>query len=339
MTAPDPSIELMRLINGYQVSQALHVAAMLGVADQPKDGPKPYGAVAQACGAHPSSLYRLLRALAAVGVFHESDNKEFSLTPLGVCLTSDAPGSTRNYARWIGQRGQWGSWGNLLHSIKSGESALGFTYGTDASTYRMQHPDEQAVFDSAMTGNSRTEAQAVLEAYDFSQFGCIVDVGGGQGLLLKTILLACPGSRGILFDQPQVIASANEALTSPELAYRCQLVSGNFLESVPAGGDVYIMKVILHDWNDQTSIEILRTCRRAMSDMATLVVVERVIGPPNEMPEGKFSDLNMMVQYAAMERTRQEFEKLLKNGGFIMAEVIPTRSPLSVIVAQPMSIA
>lgn len=336
MTPIDPSIELMRLINGYQVSQALHAAATLGVADYLKDGPKPYDAVAQACGAHPLSLYRLLRALAAVGVFHESDNKEFSLTPLGICLTSDGPGSTRNYARWIGQRGQWGSWGNLLQSIKSGESALAFTYGTDAWTYRMQHPAEQAVFDSAMTGNSRTEAQAVLEAYDFCRFGCMVDIGGGQGLLLKTILLACPGSRGILFDQPQVIASADQALRSPELGERCQLVAGNFLDSVPAGGDLYLMKVILHDWDDRTSIEILRTCRRAMSVTATLLVIERVIGPPNEMPEGKFSDLNMMVQYAAMERTRQEFDDLLRNGGFRLKEIIPTRSPQSIIIAQPM---
>ena len=337
MTATDPSIELMRLINGYQISQALHVAATLGVADQLKDGPKSYDAVAQASGAHPSSLYRLLRALAAVGVFQESDNKEFSLTPLGVCLTSDASGSTRNYARWIGQRGQWGSWGNLLHSIKSGESALGFTYGTNAWTYRMQHPDEQAVFDSAMTGNSRTEAQAVLEAYDFTRFSCVVDIGGGQGRLLKTILRACPDSRGILFDQPQVVASADPALTSPDLSQRCQLVAGSFFEAVPTGGDVYVMKVILHDWDDRTSIDILRTCRRAMSAAATLVVVERVIGPPNEMPEGKFSDLNMMVQYAAMERTRQEFDNLLKNGGFNMTEIIQTRSPQSIIVARPTS--
>ena len=335
MTATDPSIELMRLINGYQVSQALHVAATLGVADHLKDGPKPCHAVAEACGAQPLSLYRLLRALAAVGIFHESDNKEFSLTPLGVCLTSDGRGSTRNYARWIGQRGQWGSWGNLLQSIKSGESALGLTYGTDAWTYRTQHPDEQAVFDSAMTGNSHTEAQAVLEAFDFSRFGCVVDIGGGQGLLLETILLACPGSHGVLFDRPQVIASADQTLTSPELRERRQLVGGSFLESVPAGGDVYVMKAILHDWEDRTSIEILRTCRRAMSATATLIVIERVIGPPNEMPEGKFSDLNMMVQYAAMERTRQEFDDLLRNGGFKLTEIIPTRSPQSIIVAQP----
>jgi len=336
MIATDSSIELMHLINGYQVSQALQVAATLGVADQLKDGPKYYDAVARACGTHPTSLYRLLRALAAVGVFHETGNKEFSLTPLGVCLTSDAPGSTRNYARWIGTPGQWRPWGNLLHSIKSGESAVRFTFGTDAWTYRMQHPEEQEVFDSAMSGNSRSEAQAVLEAYDFSQFGCVADVGGGQGLLLKAILLACPATRGILFDQPQVIASADQMLASAGLAQRCQIVAGSFFESVPENGDVYVMKVILHDWDDRTSIDILRTCRRAMLPMATLVVIERVVGPPNEIPEGKFSDLNMMVQYGALERTRQEFHDLLKRGGFEITEVVPTRSPLSIIVAQPM---
>jgi len=334
MTAPDPSVDLMGMINGYQVSQALHVAASLGVADHLKDGQKSYDVVARACGAHPPSLYRLLRALAAVGVFHETGNKEFSLTPLGVCLTSDAPGSRRNYARWIGTPGQWRSWGNLLHSIKSGESASEFTHGKDAWTYRMEHPEEQGVFNSAMTSNSRSEAQAVLEAYDFSRFECIVDVGGGQGLLLKEMLLAYPAARGLLLDQPQVITSADKVLASAGLAQRCQIIAGSFLESVPEDGDVYVMKAILHDWDDPASIDILRTCRRAMSPSATLVVIERVVGPPNESPEGKFSDLNMMVQYGALERTRQEFHDLLRSGGFQMTEVVPTRSPLSIIVGQ-----
>jgi O-methyltransferase/methyltransferase family protein len=335
MTAPDPATELMRLINGYQVSQALHVAATLGVADQLKDGPKSYEVVAQACGGHSTSLYRLLRALAAVGLFHEDANKQFSLTPLGLCLTSDAPRSTRNYARWIGTPGQWGSWGNLLQSIKSGESAVRFTYGIDAWTYRRDHPEEQAIFDSAMTGNSRSEAQVVIDAYDFSQFGSIVDVGGGQGVLLKAILLACPATRGILFDQPQVIASADQ--TPAELADRYQMVAGSFFDSVPENGDVYIMKVILHDSEDARSIEILRTCRRAMHPAAALIVIERVVGLPNEMPESKFSDLNMMVQYGAMERTHQEFNDLLKSGGFEITDVCPTRSPLSIIMAKPIA--
>jgi hypothetical protein len=325
------------MINWYQVSQALHVAASLGVADHMKDGQKSYDVLAQACGAHPPSLYRLLRALAAVGVFQETGDKEFLLTPIGVCLTSDARGSQRNYARWIGTPGQWGSWGNLLHSIKTGESASEFTHGKDAWTYRMQHPEEQAVFNSAMTSNSRSEAQAVLEAYDFSRFGCVVDVGGGQGLLLKEILLACPAAHGILFDQPQVIASAHQMPISAELAQRYRLVAGSFFESVPENGDAYLMKAILHDWDENRSKEILRACRRAMPTKATLLVIERVVDPPNEGPEGKFSDLNMMVQYAALERTRQEFHDLLKITGFQMTEIVPTRSPMSIIVAQPMS--
>src|SRR5215470_3523246 len=287
MAAPDPSAELMRMINWYQVSQALHVAAALGVADQLKDGQKSCDVVARACGAHPRSLYRLLRALAAVGVFHEAANKEFSLTALGVCLTSDAPGSPRNYARWIGTPGQWQSWGNLLHSIKSGESGSEFTHGKDAWTYRMQHPEEQAVFNSAMTSNSRSEAQAVLEAYNFSRFDCIVDVGGGQGLLLKEILLACPAARGILFDQPQVIASAHQVPTSAELAQRYRLVAGSFFESVPENGDAYLMKAILHDWDDSRSKEILRACRRAMPTKATLLVIERSCWSAKRRPRGQ----------------------------------------------------
>jgi hypothetical protein len=333
VTAPDPSNELMQMINWYQVSQALHVAATLGVADHLKDGPKPYDIVARTCGAHPASLYRLLRALAAVGVFRETSNKEFSLTPLGACLASDAPGSRRNYARWIGTPGQWQSWGNLLHCIKSGESAAEYTHGKDAWTYRRQHPEEQAIFNDAMTGNSRSESRAVIEAYDFSRFGCIVDVAGGQGLLLKDILLACPSVRGVLFDQPDVIASARQLPT--ELARRCQFVAGSFFEAVPPNGDAYLMKAILHDWDDAKSIEILRTCRRAMSPTAALIVIERVVGPPNESPDGKFSDLNMMVQYAGLERTLQGFNDLLVDGGFELVEVVPTRSPMSIIVGKP----
>jgi hypothetical protein len=333
--AADPSAELLRLINGYQVSQALHVAATLGVADNLKDGPKPCEALARACGAHPPSLYRLLRALAAVGVFRETGCKTFSLTPLGVCLAGDAPGSRRDYARWIGTPGQWRPWGDLLHSIRSGEGAARFTLGMDVWTYRSQHPEEGAAFDAAMTAHSRAEARTVVEAYEFSRFGCIVDIGGGQGHLLAAILLACPGARAILFDQPQVVAAADQALAPAGLAQRCEVVGGDFFRSVPAGGDAYVMKSILHDWDDRAATDILRTCRRAMPATATLLAVERVVGPPNEDREGKLYDLNMLVQYGALERTRREFRDLLEVGGFELTEVVPTRSPLSIIVARP----
>jgi len=335
-SATDPSAELMRLINGYQVSQALQVAATLGVADHLKDGPRPSDVLARACGAHPASLYRLLRALAAVGVFHEGGGEEFSLTPLGVCLTGDAPGSRRDYARWIGTPGMWRSWGDLLHSVRTGEDATRSAFGVDAWTYRGQHPEERAVFDAAMTALSRAEAGAVLEACDFGRFGRVVDVGGGEGHLLKAILLACPGARGVLFDRPEVAAAAERVFAAAGLARRCEVVSGDFFRSVPGGGDAYVMKSVLHDWDDGAAADILRACRRAMPAAATLLAVERVVGPPNEDPNGKLFDLNMLVQYGALERTREEFEDLLARGGFGLVEVVPTRSPLSVIVARPM---
>jgi O-methyltransferase domain/Dimerisation domain len=334
----DPSAELMRLINGYQISQALHVAAALGVADHLKDGPQPSDALARACGAHPVSLYRLLRALAAVGVLREAEGWNFSLTSLGRYLTGDAPGSRRDYARWIGTPGQWRSWGDLLHSIRSGESATRFTWGVDAWTYRGQYPEERAVFDTAMTALSRAEAGAVIEAYDFGQFGCVVDVGGGEGHLLAAILLTCPAARGVLFDRPEVAAAAERVLASAGLAQRCQVVSGDFFRSVPGGGDAYMMKSVLHDWEDGAAADILRTCRHAIPATATLLVVERVVGPPNQDPTGKFFDLNMLVQYGALERTREQFGDLLCGGGFDLVEVVPTRSPLSVIVARPMAV-
>jgi hypothetical protein len=333
MNSSDPSAELLRLINGYQISQAVHVAALLAVADHLKDGPKSADVLARACGAHPRSLYRLLRALAAIGVFHENDDMEFSLTPVGFCLTSDAVGTRRNWAQYIGQPGTWHAWGNLLHSIRSGEGAYPVTHGMDAWSYRRQHLEEQAVFDGAMTGNSLAHARAVIEAYDFKTFSRIVDIGGGQGLLLREVLLACPASRGVLFDQPQVVASTT-LKTTPGLENRVETLAGSFFDAIPPGADAYVMKVILHDWDDDKAIEILRACSRAMSPTATLVVIERVIGPPNQIPEAKFSDLNMLVSHGALERTREEFDGLFAKGGLRLDRVIPTRSPLSVIVGR-----
>lgn len=333
--APDPSVELMRLINGFQISQALHVAAVLGVADHLADGPQPGDRLAQACGAHPDALYRLLRALAAIGVVHETEDRRFSLTALGTGLRADAPGSRRDYARWIGTPGMWRSWGNLLHSVRTGQGAGEFTFGIDAWTYRDRHPEEQAVFDAAMTGLSLGEARAIIEAYDFGRFRRIIDIGGGEGHLLKAILLACPDASGILFDQPKVAGSAGQVLAAAGLTERCQAVGGDFFQSVPGGGDAYIMKSILHDWDDAAASSILRSCRRAMPAGATLIAIERVIGPRNQDPNSKFFDLNMLVQYGARERTEQEFRTLLKHSGLELVEVIATRAPLSMIIAKP----
>ena len=233
MSTSDPSAELLRLVNGFQISQALHVASLLAVADYLKDGPKSADVLARACDAHPRSLYRLLRALASIGVFHEND-MEFSLTPVGFCLTSDAVGTRRNWAQYIGGPGNWHAWGDLLHSIKSGEGAYPLTHGMDAWSYRQQHPEEQAVFDSAMTGNSLGHARAVLQAYDFKPFSRIVDIGGGQGLLLREVLLACPASRGVLFDQPQVV-EFDDIDDNAGIGKSCGNVGRKFLRNYPPG--------------------------------------------------------------------------------------------------------
>lgn len=331
MNTLDPSAELMRMINGYQVSQALHVAAALGVADILKDGPLSCEIIAKECGAHPGALYRLMRALASVGVFHEQENKEFALTRVGQCLTSDSVDTRLNWARFVGRPGPWHVWGNLLHSIKTGDAAYVVTHGLDSWAYRKNNPDEQMSFDSAMTGNSTSQARAVLAAYDFGQFARIIDVGGGQGLLLKEVLLACPATHGVLFDQPQVVATAGSVLAVPGLEGRVEIQPGSFFEQIPRGCDAYILKFILHDWNDERALEILRTCHKSMSSNATLIVIERIVGPPNEVPEGKFSDLNMLVSHGALERTQFEFADLFRRGGFELTEVVPTRSPLSII--------
>jgi hypothetical protein len=278
-----------------------------------------------------------MRALAAIGVFNETASKEFSLTMVGLCLTGDSIGSRRNWARFVGRPGPWRVWGNLLHSIRSGEAAYPITHGTDSWSYRNQNPEEQASFDSAMTGNSLSQARAVIEGYGFKKFGRIIDIGGGQGLLLREILLACPSSSGVLFDQPQVVASAGDILAAAGLDQRVEVVAGSFFAAMPSGGDAYVMKAILHDWDDHKAAEILRMCRRAMAPTAVLIVIERVIGPPNAVPEGKFSDLNMLVTHGALERTQEEFSELFRRADFELTEVVPTRSPLSVILGKPTS--
>jgi hypothetical protein len=227
----------------------------------------------------------------------------------------------------------WRSWGNLLHSIRTGEGAALFTFSVDAWTYRAEPSDERVVFDAAMTDLSLAEAEAILKACDFGRFGCVVDIGGGEGHLLKAILLACPSVRGILFDQQQVVESAEQVLAAPGLLDRCQAVGGDFFQVIPGGGDAYVMKSVLHDWDDGAAATILRNCRNAMPPAATLLVIERVVGPPMRTRTASSSTLNMLVQYGALERTRQEFEALFKRGGFDLINIVPTSSALRVLIA------
>ena len=334
MTAIDPAVELMRLTNGYQVSQAIHIAATLGVADLLEDKPRSNDELASLTGVHNGSLYRLLRALASVGVFHEDDKRQFSLTPMGRCLRSDSETPVGPWAVLIGRPYIWQAWAHLLHSVRTGENAFRHLHGESVWTFRAQHPEEGAIFDQAMNAISRSVVDALVSAYDFSGHSHIVDVGGGQGQLLAGILSALPQIRGTLFDQPHVVVRAKDLLARENVTDRCDVIAGSFFEGIPVNGDTYILKGILHDWDDDATLSILRICRQSISIGRKLLIVERLIAPPNAAPNGKFSDLNMLVLPGGAERTRQEFESLLTAANFRLIRTMPAGPTLTIIEAE-----
>jgi hypothetical protein len=325
--------ELRRLINGCQVSQALSVAATLGVADLLAAGPRTSDDLALESGADPDALYRLLRALAAVGVLREEDERRFALTALGEPLRSDVPGSLAGWAEFVGRPAFWQSWGALLHSVRTGENAFRHVHGADVWSWRAERPDENAAFDRAMASLTGGVDRALLEAYDFGRFGTVVDVGGGNGTLLASLLGAYPAMRGILFDQPQVTDSAEDVLGAAGVADRARVVGGSFFDGVPEGGDAYVLKAIVHDWEDPEAIAIMQACRRAASDGAVLLLIERDLGAPNEAPGAKLSDLNMLVNPGGRERSLEEYAALLDAAGFRLVAATPTASGLSVFEA------
>jgi hypothetical protein len=330
-----PSATLRRLVNGYQASQALHVVATLGVADHLADGPRTSDELAAAVGAHAPSLYRILRALATVGVFREEDGRRFALTDVGECLRSDAEEPVGGWAAMVGRPYVWAAWGELLHAVRTGENAFEHVHGVDAWTYRTRDPDEGAIFDRAMSDLARRAHSSTLAAFDFSRFGTVVDVGGGNGALLVALLGAHPEMRGVLLDLPHAVAAAQRAIAAAGLEGRCEAVAGSFFDGVPAGGDAYVLRAILHDWDDPEATAILRRVREACSGDATLVVIERDLGAPNELPETKFSDLNMLVIPGGRERTVGEYGALLAAAGFGLVESRPAGFGLHVMVGSP----
>lgn len=331
---PDPATTIRRLAEGYQVSQAIHVAATLGIADLLAGGSRTSDDLAESTRTHPPTLYRLLRALASVDVLRELDGRRFELTPLGERLRSDAPDSIAGWAAFIGRPYYWQAWAGLLHSVRTGENAFRHVHDTDVWTYRSSRPDESAIFDRAMTSLSRRSNAALLADYDFGRFRKIVDVGGGNGALLAAIVAAHPHLEGVLFDQPQVVARAPALLEGAGVADRCRIVAGSFFESVPSGADAYLLRAVIHDWEDGESIRILEVVRRALRADGNLLLIERVIGPPNEGRDAKFSDLNMLVGPGGRERTREEFAALLEAAHFRLTRVVGTGA-YSVVEAVP----
>ncbi len=335
MAAETPAAQLLRLVNGYQLSQALHVAAALGVADRITGEARAVDELAREIGAQPRALYRLLRALAAAGVLSEEEGERFALTPLGEPLRSDHPASLAAWALLIGRPYHWQSWGHLLHGVRTGESAFNALHGVDVWKWRAAHPEESASFDRAMTANSRGAEAAILAAVDFSRFARIVDLGGGQGAFLAAILRAHAKAHGVVFDQAHVVSGAGAVLREAGVDDRCEVVAGDLFQSVPAGADAYMLCGMLCDCDDAAALALLRVCRRAMSPASRLLVVDRVVDGPNEALPGKLFDLLMFVMSDGQARTREEFATLLERAGFRLVEVTRTASPRCVIEAAP----
>lgn len=328
-----PRQVILQMLTGFWVSQAIYVAAKLGIADLVKDGPKTAVELAQACGAHDTSLHRLLRMLASVGVFAEDSQGRFGLTPLAQCLV-ETPGSQRAAALMMGEE-HYRCWGELEYSICTGKTAFDKIFGQPIFDYLSQHPEQARIFDAAMSGIHGAETQVMLEAYNFHGVHTLVDIGGGNGSVLCATLHRYPQMRGVLYDLPGVIDRAQRNIAEAGLAARCQAVGGSFFESVPAGGDAYMMRHIIHDWTDEQSLTILRHCRAVMGPTSRLLVIESVIPPGNNPSFAKQLDVNMLVIPGGQERTESEYRTLFEAAGLRLARIVPTRMEISVIEGVP----
>jgi len=331
-----PAAAMLQLIASFWMSRALYLAVKLGVADLLKDGPKHSEELARATGMHPPSLYRVLRALASVGVFAEDQQGRFALTPLAATLRTDVPGSLRAFALAELDEDHYAAWGDLPHSVRTGEVAFDHLFGMDVWRYRAQHPEEGRIFDEAMTSFSSVVNAAIVASYDFSSIKSIVDVGGGDGSLIAAILRANPSMQGVLFDLlPHVIKRAGQRIEKEGLSGRCQIVAGDFFAAVPRGGDAYLLKWIIHDWDDARSVALLRNIRRAMAEDGRLLLVEAVIPRDNSPSFHKFMDLTMLVMTGGRERTEAEYRALLAAAGFRLTRIVPTPSEMRVIEGVP----
>jgi O-methyltransferase domain/Dimerisation domain len=322
-----PQANLMQVITGFMPARMVHLAAQLGLADQLADGPKDAMVLASNTTTHPPSLYRLLRALASLGIVDEREPGRFALTPLGAQLRTGAPGSLRNSALLYGGERTWQCWGDLLHSIRTGDTAMYHLYGEGSFEYLSTHPEGAAIFNEAMAEVTREVARAVGAAYDFAKFHQIVDVGGGNGTLIATILATAPSLRGIIFDLPAGVTEAPLQLAAAGCADRCEVIEGDFFQSVPSGADAYILKSIIHDWNDDRSIAILRNCRTAMSTASRLLLVERVMPIQMRAEHGHqrtaMMDMHMLGLLGGQERTESEYRKLFGASGFTLSRIVP----------------
>ena len=303
---------LTDLVRGHQRSQAVAVAARLGIADLLRDGPRHVGDLAAGTGTDGPALYRLLRALATIGVLVELDDHHFGLSGMGEYLRTDHPLTVDPLARVYGAPYEWQAWGELLHSVRTGGNAARHALGVDVWEHRRRHPEDQEVFDAAMRTLSRAVTAGILAAHDFGRHRVLADIGGGTGALLAAVLRAHPGLHGVLVDQAQVLARADEVFRAAGVADRVDVVVGDFFADVPGGADAYLLSRILHDWPDDEAGAILRRVRGALQPDSVLLVHDAVVGPPGTDAPVAFLDLMMLVSAGGRERTEAEWRELFR---------------------------
>jgi SAM-dependent methyltransferase len=330
-----PEAQVIGTLCGLNVSQAMYVAAALGVADELRDGPRPVEVVAEAVDADTGALRRVLRTLAMTGCFTEVDRGVFANTPQSETLRSDVPNSVRDLVLWVGAEPHWRVWGSLLDAVKSGQPVWEQVHGTPLFPYLFgENPELGATFARAMTGFSNATIPAILAAYDFPSTGVVADIAGGYGHTLAAILQANPEARGILFDAPDVLKDAPAQLAADGVAERVELVPGDFHEAVPAGADVYLLKHVIHDWDDERARGILANVRDAMGEDGRILVADIVL-PEGDAPHfGKIEDLEMLLIPGGLERTEVEFRELVEPVGLEVARVIPTSSLVTLVELQ-----
>jgi hypothetical protein len=329
-----PQAQLMNLVGGSFVSQAIYVAAKLGIADLLANEARSAADLARETEMHERSLYRLLRTLASVGVFRETEPKIFENTPVSESLKSNAEASLRDAAIWMGEEPHWRVYGNLMHSVKTGKPAWSEVHGEDVFPYLFGTNRELGdIFNRAMTSISAHMIQAMLAAYDFSQVKVLADIAGGYGHLLAGIMHDQPEIKGVLFDLVPVCEDAAKFLEKENVADRVEIICGNFFQSVPVSADVYMLKYIIHDWNDDECVTILKNIKAEMSDDAKIIIIETVIPEDNEPHFGKILDMEMLLSPGGIERTAGEFEQLLDDSGLKLNRIIPTQSMFSIVEA------
>lgn len=326
---------LLDLIQGSVITQGIHIAAKLNMADVLSDGPLTAEEIAKRVGSDPEATYRLLRMLSGFSVFAEQADGRFALTPMADALRTDAPDSMRGIAVLMGHPLLWEDWGHLIDSVHSGEASLPQSRGMSGYDFLMANPDYAAVFFQGMASLSGTETDMVLAAYDFSRFRKIVDIGGGRGTLLAGILKQASSSQGVLYDAPFATADAGPILEEAGVSGRCVIENGTYFDRLPAGGDAYVLKHILHDFPKSEGLAILKNLREVIPSDGTILVIEYVLGGNNERHIGNIIDLWLLLLLGAKERTRAQYSELFAEAGFKLTEVVPTGAPVSIIEAVP----